>query len=47
VQTGQQLGSIEEPSDHPLQSRFATLDGRDYLLVMEGGTRLWVYPILA
>ena len=47
VQTGQQLGFIKEPSDHPLQSRFATLDGRDYLLVMEGGTRLWVYQILA
>lgn len=47
VQTGQDLGSIKEPSDHPLQSRFATLDGRDYLLVMEGGTHLWVYQILA
>jgi len=45
VETGQKLGTIKVPSDHPLQSRFATLDGMDYLLVMEGGTRLTVYQI--
>ena len=47
LQTGQKLGSIKEPGDHPLQSRFAALEGRDYLLVMEGGTRPWVYKIQA
>ena len=46
VQTGQMLGFVKDPNDHPLQSRFATLDGRDYLLVMEGGTRLLVYEVL-
>jgi hypothetical protein len=45
VETGQKLGSIKEPNDHPLQSRFAKIDTRDYLLVMEGGTRLVVYLI--
>jgi hypothetical protein len=47
MQTGQMLGSIKEPSDHPLQSRCAALEGRDYLLVMERGTRLQVYRISA
>jgi hypothetical protein len=46
VATGQKLGSITAPSDHPLQSSFATIEDRDFLLVMEGGTRLGVYEII-
>ena len=45
AETGKRLGSIKWPSSHPLQSRFATTDGQDYLLVMEGGTLLRVYHI--
>ena len=39
------LGSIKVPSDHPLRSSFAMIEGRDYLFVMDGGTRLAVYEI--
>jgi hypothetical protein len=45
AETGQHLGSIDEPSDHRLQWRFATTDRGDFLLSMEGGTRLRVYRV--
>jgi len=44
AQTGEQLGSIEEPTDS-VDSRFASVGGKEYLLVMEGGTRLMIYEI--
>jgi hypothetical protein len=45
VETGQKLGSIKVPKDHPLQSAFAVVDNRDFWLALEGGTRLTVYEI--
>jgi hypothetical protein len=45
VKTGEQMGSINEPTDS-VDSRFAAMDGREYLLLMEGGTRLMVYEIV-
>ena len=45
AETGNKLGSIKWPSNHPLQSRFAMTGSQDYLLVMEGGTLLQVYHI--
>ena len=45
VRTGQKLGFIKQKSDNPALSRFATIEDRDYLLLMEGGTRLTVYQI--
>ena len=44
VKTGEKLGSVKEPN-YPVQSQFARMEGRDYLLVMEGGTLLRVYQI--
>lgn len=44
VKTGKQLGSINEPTDS-VRSRFASMNGHEYLLLMEGGTRLVVYEI--
>lgn len=44
VKTGKQLGSIDEPTDS-VRSRFASMNEREYLLLMEGGTRLVVYEI--
>jgi hypothetical protein len=46
VKTGHQLGSVEESVSDTVESRFASNDGRDYLLVMEGGWRLKVYAIV-
>jgi hypothetical protein len=42
--TGAQIGSVNEPVTS-VQSRFGVVDGRDYLIVMEGGTHLMVYAI--
>ncbi len=44
LRTGERIGSVNEPIDS-LDSRFAAVDGREYLLLMEGGTRLTVYAI--
>ena len=44
LKTGKQVGFINEPTDS-VRSRFASLNGREYLLLMEGGTRLIVYVI--
>jgi hypothetical protein len=46
AETGKKLGSIKWPNSYPLQARFAIADGQDYLVVMEGGTRLRVYHII-
>jgi hypothetical protein len=46
VKTGKQLGSIRETLSDSVDSRFASKNGRDYLLVMEGGSRLRVYEIV-
>jgi hypothetical protein len=46
VKTGKLLGSIEIPLSDSVVSRFASQNGRDYLLVMEGGSRLKVYEIV-
>lgn len=45
VGTGRRLGAIKQPS-YPVHSRFALVDGRDYLLVMEGGAKLRIYEIV-
>jgi hypothetical protein len=45
VETGQQVGAVEETTHNSVQSRFADRNGHYYLLVMEGGTRLKVYEI--
>jgi hypothetical protein len=45
TETGLQVGSVDEPTSS-VDSRFASLNGQDYLLVMEGGTRLAIYRIL-
>ena len=44
LSTGEQVGSANEPVDS-FDSRFAALNGREYLLVMERGTRLTIYAI--
>lgn len=44
VGSSEHVGSINEPIDS-VDSRFASVSGREYLLVMEGGTRLMVYSI--
>jgi len=38
------LGSVRDPLTS-VRSRFAAANGREYLLLMEGGTRLVVYEI--
>ena len=45
LETGQQVGAVEETTHNSVQSRFADQNGHYYLLVMEGGTRLKVYEI--
>lgn len=45
VGTGRKVGAIKQPS-YPVRSQFASLNGRNYLLVMEGGTRLRIYEII-
>jgi len=45
TKTGSQIGIIKEATRDTVNSRFAQQDGRDYLLVMEGGTQLKVYEI--
>ena len=44
AETRKQVGSVEEPASS-VDSRFASVDGQEYLLVMEGGSRLTVYHI--
>lgn len=44
VNTGERVGSVNDPISS-VRSRFASVGGREYLLVMEGGTRLMVYLI--
>jgi len=43
--SGELLGSVKEPTHSSVRSRFASMNGRDYLLLMEGGTRLVIYEI--
>jgi hypothetical protein len=45
VKAGQAVGSVEETTRDSIDSRFAAQDGRNYLILMEGGTRLRVYAI--
>jgi hypothetical protein len=45
TKTGAQIGVVKETTRDTVNSRFAEHDGRDYLLVMEGGTQLKVYEI--
>ena len=45
TKTGAQIGVIKETTRDTVNSRFAEQNGRDYLLVMEGGTQLKVYGI--
>jgi hypothetical protein len=40
-----QIGVVKETTRDSVDSRFAEHDGRDYLLVMEGGTQLKIYEI--
>jgi hypothetical protein len=45
VRTGKQIGTVNMNVRDSGSSRFAGLDGRNYLLVMEGGTKLKVYVL--
>ncbi len=45
AQTGAQIGVIKETTRDTVGARLAEHGGRDYLLVMEGGTQLKVYEI--
>ncbi len=45
VKTGAQIGTVKETTRDTVNARFAEHDGRDYLLVLEGGTELKVYEI--
>jgi hypothetical protein len=45
VKTGAQIGTVKETTRDSVNSRLAEHNGRDYLLVMEGGTQLKVYEI--
>ena len=44
VKTGELIGSVDEPVTS-IRSTFVSAGGREYLLVMEGGTRLMVYTV--
>jgi len=44
VRTGEKLGTVNEPKTS-VESRFASVHDRGYLLIMEGGTHLLVYMI--
>jgi len=46
VSTGALLGAVKETVHDTVSSGLAQHDGNDYLLVMEGGTRLKVYEII-
>lgn len=43
--SGELVGAIEETTHNSVNSHFAEQNGRDYVLVMEGGTKLKVYEI--
>jgi hypothetical protein len=45
AKSGAQIGTIKETTRDTVNARFAEHDGRDYLLVLEGGTQLKVYEI--
>lgn len=45
VKTGSTVGTINETNHDSLNSRLASLNARDFLLVMEGGTKLKVYEL--
>jgi hypothetical protein len=47
LETGKQVGTVEEATNNTVQSRFADQNGHYYLLVIEGGTKLKVYEIKA
>lgn len=44
VKTGELIGSVDEPVTS-VRSTFVSAGGREYLLSMEGGTRLMVYTV--
>jgi hypothetical protein len=44
-ESGKEVGKIEETIHNSVQSQFADQNGHDYVLVMEGGTKLKVYEI--
>jgi hypothetical protein len=43
TKTGAQIGIVKETTRDSVNSRLAEHDGRDYLLVLEGGTNLKIY----
>jgi hypothetical protein len=45
LKTGQQVGTINELGKESVLSQFADRDGRDYLIVIDSGTRLKIYLI--
>lgn len=45
IKTQAIIGKIEETTKDRVETRLASLNGRDYVLVMEGGTRLRGYVI--
>jgi len=45
VETGALIGTVKETTRDSVRSDFASLNGHDYLLVIEGGTQLKVYEI--
>ena len=46
LRTGQQVGTVDElASGDSVESQLADHDGQDYLLIVEGGTRLKIYAI--
>lgn len=45
VKTGKHVGTINETTRDTIDSRFATQDGRDFVILIEGGTRLRIYEI--
>ena len=44
LKTGELIGSVDEPVTS-IRSTFVSAGGREYLLVLEGGTRLMVYSV--
>ena len=45
LDSGKQVGTVQETTRNSTRSHFADQNGRNYVLVMEGGTKLKVYEI--
>jgi hypothetical protein len=45
VKTGALVGTLKETTHDSVKSRLASFGGHDYLLIMEGGTKLKIYEI--